>query len=102
MFIRECDEKAMSQHAELWDYTLTPREEDVWKSLLFLLKKEDLKLFSADDFYRFGLNRYLSGNAVGSFFRKLQHAGDIEQAGYIHSTRETNNGREIRVWRLKE
>jgi len=92
----------MSLHVALWDYTLTPREIDVWKSLLYLLKKEGLTLFSADDFYKFGLNRYLSGNAVGSFFRKLQHAGTIEQASYIHSTRESNNGREIRVWRLTE
>ena len=92
----------MSQHEALWDYTLSPREIDVQKSLLFLLRKDGLKLFSADDFYKFGLNRYLSGAAVGSLFRKLQNLGVIEQAGYIHSTRETNNSREIRLWRLTE
>lgn len=82
---------------------LSPREVDLKKTFLNLLKLDNKKVFSADDFFGYGLDHYFSNPSrmAGSFFRKLQHFGVIEQAGYIHSTRPSNNGREIRVWRLK-
>jgi hypothetical protein len=88
---------------QIVDYTLTPREADLQKTFFNLLKLDDRKLFSADDFFSYGLDRYLSDPAhmIGSFFRKLQHLCLIEQAGYVHSSRPSNNCREIRLWRFK-
>ena len=93
----------MSQHAQLWDWTLTPRENDLQKTFFNLLKMDNKKLFSANDFYDYGLQRFFSdpNHMVGSLFRKLAHAGLIEEAGHIASSRPQAHRKEIKLWRLK-
>ncbi len=88
---------------QLWDWTLTPREQDVQRSFFVLLQLDKKATFTADDFYAYGLARYFSDPAhmVGAFFRKLAKLNLIEQCGHMHSTRESNNAREVKLWRLK-
>ena len=77
------------------------RELDLWKTLSNCLILDNKKNFTADDFFQYGLDRYMKDPAhqVGSFFRKLQAQKLIEHVGYTQSTRPSNNHREIRVWR---
>ncbi len=82
----------------------TPRELDLAKSFFGLLRSDGKRVFTADDFYEYGLDRYLSDPAhmVGALFRKFKMNGLCVEAGHLHSTRPSNNGRELKLWRIVE
>jgi hypothetical protein len=89
---------------QILDNALTPREQDLQKTFFNLLRMDGKKVFSADDFYEYGLDRFLSDPAhmVGSLFRKFMVNGFCEKVGHIRSTRSSNNGRETKLWRVKQ
>jgi len=92
----------MSEYTE--DFEFTPQEKDLANSFFKLLSLDGKKVFTADDFFEYGLQRYLSDPAhmVGALFRKFKLHGLCVEAGHLRSTRDSNHGRELKLWKVVE
>jgi len=78
----------------------THLDHDILTRLKAYLNLEGRRYFTADDLYRLGLVRLLSGphnRTVGGWFSRMQHARAIVDTGdLVASLRVSNNSRRIK------
>ncbi len=90
--------------SQMFDFSLTARDIDVYRTLKTLCKLEGRNTFSADDIFLLQLDRFFTDkqHEIGSWFARLQHHGKIEAVGYVRSKRASNHMRQVRIYAFLE
>ena len=103
-----CRYKQKIEHERLLAATLAAKQEWTDAATLYLINSvcDGLEI-SADDLINAvglpsGETVSNGNNAVGALFHKWSHCGFIVEAGRVRSSRASNCGREIRVWKLNK
>lgn len=83
---------------------LTFKEEELWKRFQAWLNLENKKVFSSDDFRRYGLHSLMRDpkHDLGALFAKKVRNREITQVSWIPSTIPSNHGRMIRLYENTE
>ena len=100
----------MIEQANLAAYTptpMTPREQNLLRTLRTHLYLEKQDTFTVDTLRMLGFDRYMpldkqNRHNYGSFFIKLKHFKEAEPCGWKPSEAESNHGRKVQVWRIKQ
>lgn len=82
---------------------LNSKDWDLYEKLWVLLKAQKKNTFSSDDFRGFGLDRFIEDtqHGIGSLFLRWKINKLIEEIGFVHSTLDSNHGRRISLYRMK-
>jgi len=88
-----------------FDSRLTSKDEMNLKAFKTLLEKDNITIFSSDDFRRYQLDRFINDpqHGIGAFFSKLVKNRKVEHVGYKASDLESNHSHTIKTyrWRLE-
>ena len=86
-----------------FDSRLTSKDELNLKAFKTLLEKDDITVFSSDDFRRYQLDRFINDpqHGIGAFFCKLVKNGKVKHVGYKASDLESNHSHTIKTYRWR-